>query len=77
MHQQKCNTRQAAAYLNLSPGTLEVWRCHRRGPRYSKLGKRVVYDFADLQEFATSSLIETLDTGRGVSLSSSGGNNHA
>lgn len=62
MPKQKLNTREAAVYLCLSPGTLAVWRSQRRGPRYSKLGARVVYDISDLQAFATRRLIETLGT---------------
>jgi predicted DNA-binding transcriptional regulator AlpA len=55
-------TREAAAYLGLSPGTLEVWRCKGRGPRYSKLGKVVVYDSADLDAFRESRKVFTVDT---------------
>jgi len=36
---KKLNTHEAAAFLNLSAGTLEVWRCTGRGPKYAKLGR--------------------------------------
>lgn len=39
---KKLNTHEAATFLNLSAGTLEVWRCTGRGPKYAKLGKRRV-----------------------------------
>ena len=55
-------TRDAAVYLGLSPGTLEVWRCKGRGPRYSKLGKVVVYDPADLDAFREARKVYTVDT---------------
>jgi len=55
-------TREAASYLGVSPGTLEVWRCKGRGPRYSKLGKVVVYDPADLDTFRESRKVFTVDT---------------
>lgn len=55
-------TREAAEYLGLSPGTLEVWRCKGRGPRYSKLGKVVVYDPTDLDAFREARKVFTIDT---------------
>lgn len=55
-------TRDAAVYLGLSPGTLEVWRCKGLGPRYSKLGKAVVYDPADLDAFLEARKVYTVDT---------------
>ncbi len=57
----KLNTREAAAYLNLSPGTLEVWRSQGRGPMYAKLGRRVVYDRVDLEAFVASRKTFTTD----------------
>ena len=42
------DTRRAAAYLGISPSTLNRMRVSGDGPRYSKLGRRVVYDIADL-----------------------------
>jgi hypothetical protein len=56
------NTIDAAKYLGLKPGTLEVWRCHGRGPRYSKLGSRVVYSIRDLDLFVCSCKVQTVDT---------------
>lgn len=58
---KKLNTHEAAAFLNLSPGTLEVWRCTGRGPRYAKLGKRVVYDVTDLESFVSARKVFTVD----------------
>lgn len=66
MHQeqthQKLTTEEAAAYLRLRPGTLEVWRCRGRGPTYQKLGRRVVYDRKDLDAFARANTVLTTDT---------------
>ena len=42
------STKEAAEKLGLSPGTLEVWRCHGKGGRYIKIGRRVGYDLKDL-----------------------------
>jgi len=41
----------AADYLGLSPITLADWRVQGRGPRYVKLGRRVKYDIADLDDY--------------------------
>lgn len=39
---------EAAAYLHVSPKTLEKWRTHGGGPRYRKLVHRVVYTQHDI-----------------------------
>ena len=42
----------AAAYLGLSPKTLEKWRLRGEGPRFLKLGRTVVvYDKVDLDAY--------------------------
>ena len=61
-------TREAAHYLGVSPGTLEVWRCKGRGPRYCKLGKVVVYDPIDLDAFREARKVFTVDTMPGPSV---------
>lgn len=62
MTNQKLTTTEAAAYLRLQPGTLEVWRCRGRGPKYQKIGRRVIYDILDLQSFASAHTVLTSDT---------------
>lgn len=43
----------AAEFLGTSTSTLAKWRMLGTGPRFQKLGKRiVVYDIADLRAFA-------------------------
>lgn len=42
------NTESAAAYLDMRPGTLEIWRSTRRGPPYIKVGRSVRYRRSDL-----------------------------
>lgn len=58
----KLTTKEAAAYLRLQPCTLEAWRTRGRGPKYQKLGRRVVYDFKMLREFIESHTVLTIDT---------------
>ena len=38
----------AARVLGVSPATLPAWRCRGQGPRYLKIGGRVVYLLPDL-----------------------------
>lgn len=46
------HTDEAALFLGLSRRTLEKLRTYGTGPLYRKLGGRVVYAVADLQEWA-------------------------
>ena len=47
-------TREAANYLGLSHRTLEGMRCRGGGPAFLKLGRRVLYRQADLDQWALS-----------------------
>ena len=48
----------AAIYLGVSKGTLEVWACTKRYPLpYVKVGRLVKYRLSDLQAFVTSRTI--------------------
>ena len=47
-------TDEAAAFLRLSPRTLEKQRVLGGGPRYRKFGARVVYAVDDLRRWADS-----------------------
>ncbi|MCC8194975.1 MAG: helix-turn-helix domain-containing protein [Deltaproteobacteria bacterium] len=72
--QKLLNTVQAAEILGLRPNTLEIWRHRHVGPKYKKLGRRVLYDPADLAEFAESCTILTRrPSGAGNSASDDGG----
>ena len=60
--QKKLNTAEAAEYLGVRPNTLEIWRCKHKGPRYSKIGSRVLYDMADLEAFFHARSVSTLES---------------
>lgn len=45
-----------AARWQVSPRTLEQWRWQGRGPRFLKIGGRVVYRLLDVEAFETSNL---------------------
>ena len=48
------DTLAAAPLLGVKPGTLEVWRCLGKGPRFVKSGSRVVYRLRDINEYLDS-----------------------
>lgn len=62
MQSKPLDTPEAAEFLRLSPGTLEVWRCKGRGPRFRKLGRKVFYTKEDLEEFINSYVVEISDS---------------
>lgn len=47
----KLSTSEAAEYLGLSESTLSKRRVFGGGPKYLKLGRRVVYDTRDLDKW--------------------------
>jgi Helix-turn-helix domain len=62
-------TNDAAAYLGLSPRTLEKHRCYGTGPVYRKLGGRVVYQVSQLEAWAElGTRRSTSDPGKGRTL---------
>ncbi len=48
------NTREAAAWLSLSPRTLDRYRVSGDGPAFHRFGGRVRYAVADLEEWASA-----------------------
>lgn len=61
-NKRKLNNIEAAEYLGICPNTLEVWRCKHKGPRYAKIGTRVLYDIDDLEAFFTARAVETRES---------------
>ena len=53
-HTRYLTNSEAAAYLNLSPRTLENWRVLGGGPRFRKFGRRVIYAVDDLELWAVA-----------------------
>ena len=48
------NAHEAAGYLGLSTSTLAKLRLTGEGPRYINLGRRVLYDVADLDAWVAT-----------------------
>ncbi len=51
---------EAAAYLGLSPFTLDTWACRGSGPTFYKLGRRAMYRLADLEAWLQSHQVNPL-----------------
>ncbi len=62
MPAKKLNNDEAADFLGVKPNTLEVWRTKKKGPKYSKIGSRVLYDVNDLEDYFASRSVHTVDT---------------
>ncbi len=54
----RVSERDAAQFLGISQRTLQDWRRVRSGPTYIKLGRRIAYDSADLQQFLDANRVE-------------------
>jgi len=60
------NTKAAAAFLGVSPRTLERWRWEGVGPRHRKHGARCLYSRDDLLSWsAAQTRRSTSDSGQG------------
>jgi predicted DNA-binding transcriptional regulator AlpA len=42
---------EVAEYLRVPPSTLEQWRWRKTGPKWSKVGRYVRYDWADVEQW--------------------------
>lgn len=55
---RRMTEREAARYLGaVSVRTLQDWRMRGTGPSYTKLGRRVAYDVADLDVFLAANRV--------------------
>lgn len=59
---KKLRTKDAAEFLGLKPNTLEIWRHLKRGPKFYKVGRCVVYDQADLEAYVKAHGVHTVDS---------------
>ncbi len=63
MSTQHLNQSQLAERWNISPRTLERWRWLGQGPRFLKIGGRVIYRVEDIQRFEELSCRASTDNG--------------
>ena len=57
---------EAAVFIGVTPGTLQVWRCNRvpHQPPYYKVGRKVQYLRADLDEWLKARRVADFERGR-------------
>lgn len=55
------NQKELAARWKISHRTLERWRWAQEGPRYLKIGGRVVYKMSDVEAFEREVTVATED----------------
>lgn len=48
------STKEAAEFLSLAPTTLNKWRVHGGGPKFTKLGRRIFYPQSALESFVAA-----------------------
>ena len=61
------SSRELAARWSISRRTLDRWRWAGEGPRFLKLGGRVVYRLADIEAFETRQLRQVTGPAEGPS----------
>lgn len=65
-HPKSISTKVASQYLTeagfpVKPGTLEVWRCLSKGPKFKKISSRVFYEKVWLDEFLEGLEVKIFD----------------
>ena len=63
---KKYNTKEAVKLMrswgiSFKPGTLEVWRCKKEGPKFLKIRNKVFYSREALEKFCQGLEVKTLD----------------
>lgn len=56
------STQEAALLFSVSPGTLQNWRSLKRGPRFFRVNRKILYYVNDLEAFFTQCPILTTDS---------------
>lgn len=62
MATKKLSPQEVADMYGVKACTLARWRCKKVGPRYAKLGSRVMYDIEDLEDWFASRCVHTRDS---------------
>ena len=61
MKQVSVTPEQAAKLYGLNPGSLANMRCRKQGPRYFRVGKKVLYKVEDLERWLFEEPVMTID----------------
>lgn len=50
---------QASAFIGAEPKTLANWRCQGIGPAFIRVGRKIVYDPADIEAWKASNRFQS------------------
>jgi predicted DNA-binding transcriptional regulator AlpA len=64
--QQKLTAAETANYLRVSTETLLRWRAHAFGPKFSKLGRRILYDIAEIDRWLSDRRCRSIEESRSL-----------
>ena len=48
--------------FGLNAGTLKNLRCQRKGPKYRKIGRKVIYVYNDVREWMDRYIVQTTES---------------
>ncbi len=54
--------KEAAKLFSIAPGTLANWRSAKRGPKFYKAKRKVLYKLSELEDFFTANPVLTIDS---------------
>lgn len=60
MEHRNLLTQEAARRLRVSARTLEQWRYRKIGPKYRRVGGRVIYALEEIERFEAAGEVETI-----------------
>jgi hypothetical protein len=58
--------RETAPLLRLTVKTLQSWRALKKGPRFVRVGRRILYARSEIERFITTNTIETASCQRAI-----------
>ncbi|MDD3182646.1 MAG: helix-turn-helix domain-containing protein [Alphaproteobacteria bacterium] len=68
MEERHINVFQLAKRWGMSPKTLDRWRWQGIGPKFLKIGSKVVYRLSDIEEYEVNNLKTATDKDKSISL---------
>lgn len=68
MEERHINVFQLANRWSMNPKTLERWRWQGCGPKFLKIGGKVIYRLQDIEDYEAANLRTVTDKDRGIRL---------
>lgn len=61
INREAITAREASVLMGMSEGTLANMRCRREGPRFYKMGGKIIYRISDIENFLFKNPVTTSD----------------